>query len=323
MVDAGPPVPLAGEALVRVLGAGVCRTDLAVMRDGGPVMPVTLGHEIVGEIVEGPGWSPGARVAVHPLIGCGACRACARGEDNLCRERAPDVPGITRDGGMAELVAVPARNLVGAEGLDPVAAAPLTDAGMTALHAVEHGRAWLADDAAAVVVGVGGLGHLAVQLIAATSGARVIAVDVDQSRLDLACRLGAAAGTLAGEQTPERLRAANGGRPVDVVFDFVGSQETLDLAAGVTGRGGAIIVTGGGGGRLSITAVMGAGRAPEREVTMIHTFGGAREDLKRALDLARSGAVRVESRTYGLEDAGEAMRALAAGEVLGRAVIVP
>jgi propanol-preferring alcohol dehydrogenase len=107
------------------------------------------------------------------------------------------------------------------------------------------------------------------------------------------------------------------------VFDFVGSQESLDLAARVTGRGGAIVVTGGGGGRLCIDAVMGAGRAPEREVTMIHTFGGTRGDLRQALALAEAGRVQSHVKTFGLEDAGRAMEELEAGRVLGRAVIVP
>ena len=327
VVDVERPAPGPGEALLRVLAAGVCRTDLSLLRSGAPTLPVTLGHEIVGEVVElGSGVSSpatGTTVAVYELIGCGECAACRRGEDNLCRNVAPAVPGVTRDGGMAELVVVPARNLVEVGGVDPVAAAPLTDAGMTALHAVERGRAWLGADAAAVVIGVGGLGHLAVQFVAATSEARVIAVDIDAARLELAAQLGAAHGVRSGEGAAAGVVEANGGRPVDVVLDFVGSQESLDLAAQVTGRGGAIVVTGGGGGRLCIHAVMGAGRVPEREVTMIHTFGGTRADLRRALALAAAGRVQSHVETFGLEDAGRALTDLGAGRVLGRAVIVP
>src|SRR5919108_1732583 len=115
VVDVAEPVPAADEVLLRVLAAGVCRTDLALVRAGAPERPVTLGHEIVGQVI-GTGsavtepWK-GATVAVYELIGCGRCHACGRGEDNLCREAAPAVPGITRDGGMAERVAVPARHL--------------------------------------------------------------------------------------------------------------------------------------------------------------------------------------------------------------------
>src|SRR4051794_1550692 len=234
LVDLAEPQPGAGEVALEVLAAGVCRTDLALLRDGAARQPVTLGHEIVGHIVaHGPGVrapAVGTRVAVYELIGCGRCSACARGEDNVCREVAPAVPGVTRDGGMAERVVVPARNVVTLDGLDPAEAAPLTDAGMTALHAVERGRAWLGRDRVAVVVGIGGLGHLAVQVIAATAGARTIAVDVDERRLELARRLGAAVGVRADAAAAEGILAANGGRPVDVVFDFVGAQDTLDVA---------------------------------------------------------------------------------------------
>jgi alcohol dehydrogenase, propanol-preferring len=150
-----------------------------------------------------------------------------------------------------------------------------------------------------------------------------MAVDVDASHLDLARQLGAADGVQGGEGAAERVLEANGGRPVDIVFDFVGSQRTLDLAARVTGRGGAIVVTGGGGGRLCVTAQMGTGRLPEREVTIVHTFGGTRADLVDALALA--GAGRIESRVqiFALDEAAHALAELEAGRVLGRAVITP
>ena len=216
------------------------------LSSGGPglALPVTLGHEIVGEVVAGP--QRGAVVAVYELLGCGRCRACAGGQDNVCREVVPGAIGITRDGGMADHVVAPARNLVALGALDPVLAAPLTDAGMTALHAVERGRPLLEPGATAVVVGVGGLGHLAVQFLRATSDVRVLAVDVDRERLDFAAGIGADDGVLTGPDAADGILAANGGRKVDVVFDFVGAQESLDLAAAVTGRGGAIVITGGG-----------------------------------------------------------------------------
>lgn len=322
------PVPEAGpgEVLLRVLAAGVCRTDLALLRSGGdgPTLPVTLGHEIVGEVVAGrAGPHPGAVVAVYELLGCGRCVSCAGGRDNVCRDVSPGAIGITRDGGMADHVVVPARNLVALGDVDPVNAAPLTDAGMTALHAVERGRPLLEPGATAVVVGVGGLGHLAVQFLRATSDARVLAVDVDRARLDFAAELGADDGVLSGPDAVEGVVTANAGRKVDVVYDFVGAQESLDLAAAVTGRGGAIVVTGGGGGRLSITAKMGAGGAPDREIAMVHTFGGSRDDLVRALALAEGGLVRTHVEVHELAAAGRVLAELDAGNVLGRAVLVP
>ena len=329
LADVPRPEPGPGEVLLRVLAAGVCRTDVDLLHRGGDglALPVTLGHEIVGEVtVLGEGaaaWSRGAVVAVYELLGCGACAACARGQDNICRDRVPGAIGITRDGGMADHVVVPARNLVVLGDVDPVHAAPLTDAGMTALHAVEHGRPLLEPGTTAVVVGIGGLGHLAVQFLRATSDVRILAVDVERTRLDFAAEIGADDGVLTGPDAADGILAANAGRKVDVVFDFAGAQESLDLAAQVTGRGGAIIVTGGGGGRLSITAQMGAGGSPDREVAMVHTFGGTRDDLMQALALAEAGRVRTHVEVHDLAAAGSVLADLDAGKVLGRAVLVP
>jgi propanol-preferring alcohol dehydrogenase len=325
LVDVPVPEPRPGEVLLRVLAAGVCRTDVALLRSGGDglALPVTLGHEIVGEVVSGrAGPHRGAVVAVYELLGCGRCTACARGDDNVCRDLVPGAIGITRDGGMADHVVVPARNLVALGDVDPVHAAPLTDAGMTALHAVERARPLLEPGATAVVIGIGGLGHLAVQFLRATSKVRVLAVDVDRARLDFAAEIGADDGVLTGPNAADGIVAANAGRKVDLVYDFVGAQQTLDLGAAVTGRGGAIVVTGGGGGRLSIDAKMGAGGAPDREVAMVHTFGGTRDDLLRALALAESGRVRTHVETFDLTAAGRVLADLEAGQVLGRAVLV-
>ena len=310
-----------------MLAAGVCRTDLSLLRNGAARLPVTLGHEIAGEVVaHGPGVREptiGTAVAVYELIGCGRCAACGHGADNLCRDGAPQVPGVTRDGGMADYVAVPARNVVVLGGLDPAGAAPLTDAGLTALHAIERGRAWLGADAVALVIGIGGLGHLALQFLAATADAATIAVDVDEAHLELARQLGAAHTVAAGERAAGAILEVNGGRRVDVVFDFVGSQATLDLAAGITARGGAILLVGGGSGRLCVTARIGTGPALEREVMLLHTFGGSRADLAGALALAREGRVRTHIQRYALSDAQQALDELRAGAVLGRAVLVP
>jgi alcohol dehydrogenase, propanol-preferring len=327
LVEVDEPEPGPDEVRLRVLATGVCRTDLALVRSGAPQMPVTLGHEIVGEIVAlGSGvhdQSIGAAVAVYALIGCGRCAACGRGEDNLCREASPAVAGVTRDGGMAEHVVVPARNLVELGALDRAEAAPLTDAGMTARHAVERGRPWLTSDAVAVVVGIGGLGHLALQFLRALTDTTMIAVDVDGPRLDLARDLGAAHGIPAGPGAAEGVLEANGGRQVDAVFDFVGSQVTLDLAARVAGRGSAIVVAGGGGGRLCVIAQMGTGRFPEREVTITHTFGGTRADLADALALADAGRIQTRVQRFGLDETAFALAELEAGRVLGRAVVMP
>src|SRR3954453_10199977 len=198
LVELPRPEPGPGQALLRVLAAGVCPTDLDLLRSGGAghPLPVTLGHEIVGEVVTGA--ERGAIVAVYELLGCGGCVACARGEDNVCRDVVPGAVGITRDGGMADFVVVPARNLVTLGAVEPIHAAPLTDAGMTALHAVERARRLLEPGATAVVIGIGGLGHLAPQFLRASSPVRIVAADLAAARLDFAADLGADDGVLTG-----------------------------------------------------------------------------------------------------------------------------
>jgi alcohol dehydrogenase, propanol-preferring len=330
VVDVDPPRPGPDEVLLRVLAAGVCRTDVTLIGNGGAGairLPVTLGHEITGQVTEVGDevrtQRVGANVAVYELRGCGRCIACSQGEDNLCREISPGAFGITQDGGMAEYVVVPARNLVDLGGLDPAQAAPMTDAGMTALHAIERGRPLLDRGAVAVVVGIGGLGHLALQFLTSTSEATVIAVDADRARLELGSELGAQAAVLSGDGAFERILDANRGRKVDVVFDFVGAQETLDIASRATRRGGGIVIVGGGGGRLCLTAQMGAGAAPDREVTIVHTFGGTRRDLEKALALVADGQVDSRTETFSLEDADRAIGRLRDGRVVGRAVLLP
>jgi Zinc-binding dehydrogenase len=153
------------------------------------------------------------------------------------------------------------------------------------------------------------------QFLRATSKVRVLAVDVNRARLDLGAELGADDGVLTGPDAAAGIVAANGGRKVDAVLDFVGAQQSRDLAAAVTGRGGAIVVTGGGGGRLSITAQMGAGGAPDREIAIVHTFGGTRDDLVRALALAEAGRVRTHVEVFELTAAGRVLADLKAGKV--------
>ena len=224
---------------------------------------------------------------------------------------------------MAEQVVVPARNLVALGRVEPVAAAPLTDAGLTALHAVEHGRRVLGPGSTALVVGVGGLGHLAVQFLRATSETRILAVDVDRARLDFAADIGADDGVLAGPTPCRDVVAANGGHRVDAVFDFVGSQESLDLAA--TWRAEAAPSSSpaaAAAGSRSPPRWAPAGRRTGRSRWCIRSAGPATTSC-RALALAEPGRVSTHTEPYELEDASRALEDLAAGRVLGRAVLVP
>src|SRR5918992_1082683 len=203
LVDVPVPDPGPGQVLVRVAGAGLCHSDLHLMHwPAGSLpyeLPFTLGHEVAGTVVAlGPG-ANGVRVGDSVLVygpwGCGACRRCRLGEEHLC-ERAAGTRkrgcGLGHDGGLAEYVVVPSSRLLVALGdLDPVAAAPLADAALTPYHAIRRALPLLLPGTSAVVIGVGGLGHVAVQLLRALSSVHIVAVDVRAEALELALDAGA------------------------------------------------------------------------------------------------------------------------------------
>jgi len=222
---------------------------------------------------------------------------------------------------MAELMLIPtaSRHLVALpEGLDAVAAAPLTDAGLTPYHAVRRSWPKLVPGSAAVVIGVGGLGHLAVQILEATTATKVIAVDTKPEALGLASEYGAEITVLAGPDAAEQIRAATSGRGADVVLDFVGSDNTLALGAATVRPVGDLTIVGIAGGSLKVSFF-----SVPYEVSIQTTYWGSRPELVEVLDLAARGMLRPKITTYSLEKAIDAYRDLEAGLVEGRAVVVP
>ncbi|MGK3106059.1 NAD(P)-dependent alcohol dehydrogenase [Streptomyces sp. WAC05858] len=325
------PVPHGTEVLVRVEAAGLCRSDLHVI-DGAPGalpyrLPFTLGHEVAGQVTAlGPaagGVSAGDRVVLYGPWGCGSCARCAAGSDNYCDRRdtlAWHGAGLGRDGGMAEYVLVPsARHLVPIGDLPADQAAPLSDAGLTSYHAVAGLRHTLGEGTTAVVIGVGGLGHLAVQALHATTASRVLAVDVREDALALADRSGADFSTLMRPDTARALRARSGGVGADAVFDFVGAPQTLELATSVLRPGGELAVVGSGGGSLTVSK---PGVLPPG-FRLSLPFWGTRHELAAVVTLARSGALHVETERFPLSAAAEAIDRLRRGRVRGRTVLVP
>ncbi|GAB2928803.1 NAD(P)-dependent alcohol dehydrogenase [Rhodococcus aerolatus] len=330
LVEVPVPSPGPGEVLLAVRAAGLCHSDLHVA-DAAPgalpyPLPFTLGHEVAGTVVAAgpdvaPGWV-GTTCAVHGIWSCGACRSCRRGRDNDCAHlTGPIGCGLGRDGGLADYVLVPAvRHLVRLDGLDPVQAAPLADAGLTALHAVGTAREVLDADAVVVVLGVGGVGHLALQVVRATSGARTVAVDTDPGARELARRLGADAVTGDLAEVAGLVRGLGAGEPgAEAVLDLVGAPATVSAGAGWLRRGGVLTVVGSAGGELAVGK--GGQLAPGWTVTA--PFWGRRDELPVVLDLARSGAVAVETETVGLSDVVAAYARLRAGGVRGRLVVEP
>ena len=328
VVDVPVPEPGPGEVLVRVAAAGLCHSDLHLMHwPAGALpyeLPFTLGHEVSGAVAAlGPGadgLEPGEYVLVYGPWGCGGCRACSIGGEHLC-ERAPSGrgAGLGRDGGLAEYMVVPSPRLtVPLGGLDPVAAAPLADAGLTPYHAIRRALGLLGPGTSAIVIGVGGLGHVAVQLLKALSRARVVAVDRREEALELASHSGADVALAAARLDIRELRRAAGGRGAAVVIDCVGSDETLALAAGAVAPGGHVSLLGLGGG----TFPMRFGDVP-LETSVIFSNWGTRAELAEVVALARDGAIAIDVEPVPLAAVPAAYERLAAGANRGRLVAVP
>jgi len=320
------PEPGPGEVLVAVAAAGLCHTDLHIMSwPPGTVpwrVPFTLGHENAGTVAAlGPGTrgaAIGDRVVVYGPWGCGSCRQCARGAENLCPHRRGRGAGCGRDGGLAEHMLVPStRLLVPIGDLDPVAAAPLTDAGLTSYHAIKQELPRLVAGTSAVVIGVGGLGHLAVQILRVLSPGRIVAVDPRPSSRALALAAGAEAALDSNGLEAADLRTAADGDAV-LVLDFVGSDETLRLATSVLAMGGHLSVVGHGGGSLP-----GAFATLPFDTSVGRPSWGTIPELHEVVALARSGSLSVEVERVGLDRAIDGYSRLRAGEIAARAVVVP
>lgn len=329
------PVPEIGvdDVLLRVAGAGVCHSDLHVVHAAKPMfrLPTTLGHEVAGIVAtvgDGVrGWHEGAAAVVHLCWSCGHCRACVAGNDNVCeragRRALPPTPGLGPDGGMAEFMRVPARYLVGIGDLDPVAAAPLADAATTSYHAIRNTRHILVPGTTAVVIGVGGLGHVAVQLLRATTAARVVVIDVSEQKLTHAVDLGADDVVLAGPAAADAVLTTTGGLGAAAIFDFVGSDASLRTAAEAVAPNGIVHVSGIAGGRWDFAAEPRDGTGWPWGASLRTSYAGTRSDLVECVALARAGRIAVDVDTFSLDDGVDAFAKLAAGEVAGRAVLVP
>lgn len=326
------PAPGPGEVLLKVAGAGACHSDVAVFREFdesfGPAQlkpPFILGHESSGWAEElGAGVDDitiGDAFLVYGPIGCGHCRACSRGQDTYC-ENAATMPylatGLGRDGGMAEYLTVPVRNLVPLGDADPVAAAPLSDAGLTPYHAIKLALPTLAGGGkTALVIGLGGLGQIAVQILTALTGAKVIATDMKEDAMQRAAANGAVT-VPGGPDQVEAIRALTGGKGVDAVFDFVGASPTIALAVGVVALRGRVTVVGIENGTFEWNFY----KVPY-EVQLTSTYWGTIEELHEVVDMYRAGQIKPEVTIYSLDDAIDAYTALEAGELSGRAVVAP
>lgn len=329
------PVPEIGpsDLLIRVGAAGICHSDLHLLHF--PVKmreePLTLGHEIAGTIEaigsEVDARQIGERGVVYLCWSCGVCRECVAGNENVClaagRTAMPPCPGLGPDGGMAEYVRVPARSFVPIGDLDFLQAAPIADAALTSYHAIRGAREHLRPGSTSVVIGIGGLGHVAVQILNAISATRVIAVDMSQDKLDLATTCGADVRLISGPDTAQQILDLTGGRGADAVFDFVGVDATAKIAVESVAPNGAYRMVGLGGGAPGITADPAGGPGWPWGASVRKSYGGTKSDLISSIALAQAGKIQVEVERHDLAAGRDALDRLERGLVRGRAVLVP
>jgi alcohol dehydrogenase, propanol-preferring len=319
------------EVLVKVAGAGLCHSDLHVMQAPELIFgrAITLGHETAGHVAARgsavTSLDEGQAVLVCLVWACGQCTPCTEGRDNACavagRLSSPPAPGLGPDGGMADYIKADQRHCEPLGALPAETAGPLADAALTSMHAINGARHRLLPGSAAVVIGVGGLGHMGLQILRQTTGTEIIAVDTDPHKLDWAADNGADHVVRAGPRAAQEILATAGDYGVNATFDFVGHQSTLDLAGAVIAPDGALRVIGIGPGTLSFGTHNV--RTFPRGVDLRHSYGGTRADQRQVIDLAKLGKITVNARLYPLEDGPQAFQDLAAGRIAGRAILIP
>src|SRR5499433_3168079 len=292
------PVPEAGpkKNLVKVGGAGACHSDLHLMERPAPKRPVklpfTLGHENAGWVemlgLVATGFAPGDPVIVYGPWGCGNCKNCRMSMENYCENSG----GIARggglggyDGGMAPYLLVPStRFLVPLGSLDPREAAPLTDAALTSYHAVKRSLHLLGAGSTAVLIGVGGLGQMAIQVLRALSAATtIIAVDTAADKLAIAKRMGADEGLLSGDEAVTRIKDMTRGQGANLVLDMVGVNPTLRMAAQLARVLGHLTIVGLGGGALPVNFY-----SPPHERSVASPYWGSITELMEVVSLAQA-----------------------------------
>jgi NAD+-dependent secondary alcohol dehydrogenase Adh1 len=322
-----PEVQGPSDVIVKVGGAGLCRTDLHIIegiwKEKVDVeLPYILGHENAGWVEDvGPSVKsvkPGDAVIVHPVVTCGLCRACRAGEDMHCVDLS--FPGITTNGGFAEYLLTGERAIIKLpDGLEPKAIAPYADAGITAYRVARRAAERLHPGTKCAVIGVGGLGHIGVQVLGELCATEIVAVDRSAAALDLAMGLGAHHRVDASAADPvEQVKELTDGEGADAVIDFVGEGSAIPQALGMLRKGGTYWVVGYGG-RVEVPAI----DMIFSEIAVVGSLVGNYNELAELMDLAGQGRVTLHAAEYGLDDINTAIHDLEGGGIRGRGVIVP
>jgi NAD+-dependent secondary alcohol dehydrogenase Adh1 len=318
-----PEIAHPSDVVVKIGGAGVCATDLhaieGLMEGIGVRLPRVLGHENAGW-VEAVGdsvttVSAGDAVLVYPPYSCGLCVPCRRGNDMHCVHH--QFTGLTVDGGFADYVLVSERSLLRLpDGVEPAAVAPHADAGLTAYHAVRRLAHLAVPGTTAAVIGIGGVGHIALQLLHELGASSTIAIETDPRRRALAAELGAGE-VLEGAGSVDAVRELTG-RGADLVFDFVGTDQSHADSIAMLARGGTYSVIGYGG-----TVSAPSGPLVGNEHAVIGNLVGSWIDLYELMQLHAAGRIVLKTEVHPLDSVNEVLAKLRDGEVTGRAVLVP
>lgn len=338
------PEPKENQVIVKVKAVGVCHSDLHLWEGGydlgdgsfmkvtdrGVKYPVTPGHEIVGSIAKMgsgvSGYSEGDDVLVYPWIGEGTCPACKDGNENLCDS--PKSLGVFQNGGYAEQVLVPHfKYLVKVSGIDLEAAASLACSGLTAYTAVK--KANMNSPEYLVIIGAGGLGLMGIQIAKAITKAKVICVDLDDNKLDVAKKMGAdfvintnviGSVTTGSGNAVQKIISICDNKGADSVIDFVNAPQTAKTGIGILRKRGNLVLVGLFGGSIELSLVT----IPLKAITIQGAYTGNYHDFVELIELAKKGTIKqVISERYSLDQSNVALENLKQRKIIGRAVINP
>ena len=324
---ADPTIETPTDVIVRIGGAGVCRTDLHVVegiwRSKVDIeLPYIMGHENAGWVeAVGSGVTSvkvGDSVICHPLVTSGHCLACRRGDDMHAVDSR--FPGINANGGYAQYLRTGERTLIKLpKSLAPKDVAPYTDAGLTAYRAAKKASRHLLPGEYAVVIGAGGLGHIGIQVLAALCAAEIIVVDRSDTALALATECGAHHVVKGGDGNEvERVLELTGGHGAQAVIDFVGEGNAIAQGLAMTRNAGSYYIVGYGG-KIELPTL----DMVTSEKSIVGNLVGTYAELVELMALADRGLVHLATREYKLQDANQALKDLHHGKIRGRAVLIP
>ena len=324
IVEIPVPVPRPGQVRLRTAGSGLCHSDLYVINAKPALfpLPLTIGHEPTGWVdAIGSGVTSvreGDAYALYFPWGCGHCKRCAAGEENICEGQLTG-PGAGHDGGMADYILVDdPRHLIPMGSLDPIDAAPLMCAGITTYHAIKSALPRLIPGSSVVLIGIGGLGHIAIQILRALTPSRIIAVDAHEDKLVHARELGAHHALLGGPDAAAKIREITGGLGAEIVLDMVGIDATLALGASVLARKGDLKIIGVAGGTLPVRF-----HEMARDASVSVPYAGTLSELYEVVELAQAGLVKPQVERVSFDGILEAYQRMDSGKLRGRAVLVP